>query len=194
MFSIGQSLAEYGWGLLTRNRTRWVNYWNVKWLQILTNTEHGIVGASRFVSCRQFWQMWLSDSAGKWVGSKFGTNVSWCVNRHRTQLRCHPTYLGTNLGTGECTFPGHHQTCYRCQSAYLSAPNLAQASPDILFGTEINACIWNYISVRILAPMGAEFSFGTKFGTYANICTVEAGYTAGIWGHHEHPRHKLTLL
>jgi hypothetical protein len=24
--------------------------------------------------------------------------------------------------------------------------------------------------------------------------TVEAGYTAGIWGHHEHPRYKLTLL
>jgi hypothetical protein len=24
--------------------------------------------------------------------------------------------------------------------------------------------------------------------------TVETGYTAGIWGHHEHPRYKLTVL
>jgi hypothetical protein len=27
-----------------------------------------------------------------------------------------------------------------------------------------------------------------------NNNTVEPGYTAGIWGHHEHPRYKLTAL
>jgi hypothetical protein len=26
------------------------------------------------------------------------------------------------------------------------------------------------------------------------LITVETGYTAGIWGHHEHPRYKLTVL
>jgi hypothetical protein len=32
------------------------------------------------------------------------------------------------------------------------------------------------------------------YGYHSKISTVEPGYTAGIWGHHEHPRYKLTAL
>jgi hypothetical protein len=40
----------------------------------------------------------------------------------------------------------------------------------------------------------AKYQFDLTYMAKHSINTVEAGYTAGIWGHHEHPRYKLTSL
>jgi hypothetical protein len=183
-----------------------IAWWTIELLSAYRcqETEHAIVGPRRYLGRRQIWYrfhpitQWTPNLAPVPADISFGTELSTGASRylswHQIRYRCQPVTqsapnlvpvsanisVGTKFGTGASRFISRYQLrhrflrftsqCqiwHRCKSIYHSAPNLAPVQADVSLGTKFGTSASRYIykSTPNLAPVPVSVSVGIKLNT-----------------------------